>query len=129
MPAFESTTHRAEVSADGILDVFPLEKRKIKEMSFTEDTVDIVEHTSESDNVVFRNILAAMDDFPVFRAAKHTDSEYHVDYEYSTQRWHGKRPTNDVVKALQRCNFSKNVVDKIISLCDETEHPFLPRVG
>jgi hypothetical protein len=131
MPEFTSSTHRAEVSSLGIISVFPLEQRTITEFSVTDGSVSIIEHTADSSDTVFSELLEGMNTLPVFRAASCSanEYEYHVDYEYGASRWKGKRPDNDIRIALQRCGFDQKDIDKIMWLCNLHNHPFLTKVG
>jgi len=129
MPTFQSNTHRAELSNTGILDVFPLEGRKIQETSFDGDDVRVVEHTAESGSPMLKHLLNAMDNLPVFRAAFANAEVFHVDYETGTQRWKGNKGTDDIREALTKCAFSNKNIDAMIDTCKQTNHKFLPKVG
>jgi len=129
MATFKSNTHRAELSKDGVLDVFPLEGRKIQEMSFNGKRAHIAEHTAKDGSPILRNLLDAMDNLPLFRAAFAENDVFHIDYETGTQRWKGYKTTEEVREALEKCKFSNKDVDAMITACMKTNHPFLPKVG
>jgi hypothetical protein len=129
MKTFQSDTHRAELSTDGILNIFPLEGRKIQEMSFDGENVRIAEHTAKDGAPVLRNLLDVMDNLPLFCAAFAKNGIFHVDYEAGTQRWKGYKTTKEVREALSKCKFSNIDIDLMISACEQTTHAVLPKVG
>jgi len=129
MKTFQSDTHRAELSHDGILNVFPLEDRKIKEVAFNGDKVRVAEHTAKSGSPALRDLLVAMENTPVFRAAFAQNDVFHVDYEAGASRCKGYKTTEEVRDALYKCKFSSKEVELILRRCQQTNHPFLPKVG
>ncbi len=129
MKTFHSDTHRAELSKDAILNVYALEGRKIKELSFNGDDVRVKEHTAKDGAPTLRNLLDVMDNCPVFRAAFAQNDIFYVDYEAGTQRWKGYKPTDEVREALNKCKFAAEDIDSIIDVCSQVHHSFLPKVG
>lgn len=129
MQIFESNTHRVELSEEGILDVFPLEGRKIQEISFDGDNVTILEHTAKDGSPILRDLLSVMDRLPLFRAAFAQNDVFHIDYETGTQRWKGYKTTGEVREALIKCNFSTEDIDYIIRNCKKNKHIGLPKIG
>lgn len=129
MKKFISDTHRAEISSNGILDVFPLEGRKIQEVTYNGKKVSTAEHTAKDGSPILRNLLNVMDNLPIFRAAFADKDVFHIDYETGTQRWKGYKTTAEVREALEKCKFSIKDIDFMITECMGTTHPFLPKVG
>jgi hypothetical protein len=129
MQIFESNTHRAEISEEGILDVFPLGGRKIQEISFDGDNVTTLEHTAQDGSPILKDLLRVMDKLPLFRAAFAQNDVFHLDYETGTQRWKGYKTTGEVRKALIKCNFNVKDINYIINICKRTKHMGLPKIG
>ena len=128
MKVFTSDTHRAELSTEGILDVFLVEGRKILETSFDGDNVRVEEHTAKEGSPVLRKLLDVMDTQPVLRAAFAKYNVFHVDYETGTQRWKGYKTTQEVRHALIGCGFKINDIYDMIATCEKTTHEMLPKV-
>jgi hypothetical protein len=128
MKTFTSDTHRAELSLEGVLNVFPLEGRKIQETSFDGEKVRVAEHTAKDGSPVLRNLLHVMDNLPLFRTAFAGNGVFHLDYETGTQRWKGYKPTEAIRDALIKCKFTTKDIVHMISSCERTIHPFLPKV-
>ena len=129
MKSFQSDTHRVELSKDGVINVFPLEGRTIQETTFDGDNVQVAEHTAKDGSPILRNLLNVMDDLPLFRAAFAGNGVFHVDYETGTQRWKGYKTAIEIREALTRCKFTTTDIDFIVGMCEQTNHPFLPKVG
>jgi len=129
MKIFNSNTHRAELSDNGILEVFLLKGKKIQETSFNGKKVSTTEHTAKHGALLLRNLLAAMDTLPLIRASCASSHTFNVDYEAGIQRWKGIKSTAEIRKALEKCNFDNKDIKFIIKFCKKTSHLSLPRVG
>jgi len=128
MHTFRSDTHRAELSSDGVINVFQLEGRTISEVTYNGAKVRTAEHTAASGSPILRNLLTSLDNAPTFRAAFASNGVFHVDYETGTQRWKGYKPTEEVREALLNCGFPDMSIDMILVTCQKTCHRSLPRV-
>lgn len=130
MKIIKSTTHRAELSDDGILKIFLLKGKKIQETSFNGNNVKtVVEHTAKKGAPLLRNLLVAMDNLPVCCAAFATNGDFHIDCEVGMQRWKGYTTTTDMQKKLKEYNFETKDIKFIIKFCKNTEHLSLARVS
>jgi len=129
MRVFQSDTHRAELSADGVLDVFTLAGRTIKELSFIGTDVSFTEHTAKDGSPPLRTLLDIMDNSPVFRAAFAQNDVFHVDYETGTQRSKGYKTTEELKNMLIKCEFSINEIESIITEGKQTKHTLLARIN
>jgi len=124
-----SDTHRAEVTDDGILDIFLIKGRMIEELSFDGDTVQVTEHTAKSGAPVLTELLKVMDALPLLRAAYAGDGIFHTDHETGTQRSKSRISEDDLQILLQSYNFSVSAITEMLTLCKLDIHHELARVG
>jgi len=129
MKVFHSDSYRAELSADGILDVFALDGKTIKEVSFNGNKISVKEHTAKKGAPSLRSLLDVMDNCPVFRAAFAQNEVFYVDYETGTQRFKCYAETNELENKLIKFKFSAKDIELILQKCKQTQHTHLPKVG
>mgnify|MGYP001103104356 CR=1 FL=1 len=129
MKTHKSNTHYAELSNNGILNIFTIKGKTIQEVSFEGPAIHITEHTATSGAPVLRELLNIMDNFPVLSVAFAGNDIFHVDYELGTQRWKGTKTLDELHELLIDCNFTNEDINSMTHLCTQTTHTILPKVG
>ena len=130
MPEFESKTHKVIVSNEGIMEIFPLAGRAIRESVISPDgTVTIVEHRAGHASDSMNKLLEALDTAPLLRTAYAGEGNFHVDMDCGATRWKGYKKHSDIVAGLKYCGFSAEMTKVIIALCTTHTHEFMARVG
>jgi hypothetical protein len=130
MPEFASDTHKAVVGPDGIMEVYPLDGRHIKESVIESDgSVKIVEHTSDTTQGSLGRLLSTLDGVPLLKTAYAGNSTFHVDMDCGVTRWIGTKQRANVVAGLRYCGFSREEAQEILDLCAKHTHKFMARVG
>ena len=128
MHTFYSSTYRALIK-NGIISIFPLTRKKIKEISFNGAKISTVEHTANAGSPILQELLSIMDTLPSFLAAFAGKNVFHVDYEMGTQRCKEYKTIEELREILIKYNFNSETIEEIIKLCMRKIYISLPKVN
>lgn len=130
MPEFVSKTHKVIVTPDGIMEIYPVQGRTIKESIISPDgKVRIIEHTVKTESNQFRALIEELDIVPLLKAAYAGDGTFHVDMDCGATRWKGSKDIESLQAGLKHCGFTKEIAKGILKLCTKHTHEFMDRVG
>jgi len=120
----ESISHEAQVSPTGRVSVRAKSPKTIQEFCITDDGIQVIEHTQESNESNYKHILKLMEELPLLEVWYNTEGMFHVDLdvgEGGIKRWTGDKTEDEVTEALRRCNFAHSEIEMMITICKS--HP------
>lgn len=131
MLEFTSETHRAELADDGLLRVFALAERELRQTVVNTDgvRVDILSFETTQDPST-RKLLSAMSRMPWFAATySQSDKAWWCDVDCGFQRWSGMKPGSTIIRALAKAGFGIGVRRKLMSTARKFDWGYCPRQG
>lgn len=127
MKEFQSDKYKAVVQDDGLL-VVRNGPRVLRETKFINGGIDVTLHDSKTEtDPSMKKLLTQMDRMPVFSACWAGDRHWHVDIDCGMSRFNGTKPHGQVIKALENCQFDKEQIKEIVSLCKTNKWDYCPR--
>jgi len=124
---FESSSHWARVSRDGLIQVYSRTPPVLTTYSYdASGRVSSQSVAKVNDGSASGDLLGAMFRWPVLAAvAGHEPKRWHVDADAGFQRWRGRQLETDIRWALTQCGFA-DYADSIIAYCSTKDHLSCP---
>lgn len=116
--AFESSSHWARVSREGLIQVYTRTPPVATEYTLDTLTGDVGEREATiNDGTATGDLLGSMFRWPIMAAvAGYEPGQWHVDADVGFQRWRGPNHETDIRWMLAQCGFD-DYADSIIAYC------------